>query len=379
MNRYFQEDCPVLAGCLTDHTAWVRDELEASGLAAKGVHALVLGGGYGRGEGGVLIDAEGEASLFNDLDYFLFTDNPGDRRLRKWIDRIELEGTRELGIDVEIKALPKSDIGDPSTSMMFFDLIAGHHVVWGDGAFLENLVDDLNPARIAPVEASRLLWNRGSGLYFALCRIRARQEMDFVQRNHQKCILALCDALLCSRGEYAASVTERLERVRAGKAGELGDELLPLYEKAVEFKLRPEIVECRWRDMAAENSVVCESWEKVFLEVEGRRMGKEFQSLKDYAARGKGLFRGEVPMWKGPLFALRDGLRYRSCLKPVWDYPRAALMRALCCLLDQKNHPTALAHVGDFLPGCNEATAQSSLPPIVQWESCYADWWRRYS
>ena len=48
-------------------------------LGERCPEALILGGGYGRGERGVVRDLEGRPCFFNDLDYFVFTKQPSHR------------------------------------------------------------------------------------------------------------------------------------------------------------------------------------------------------------------------------------------------------------------------------------------------------------
>ena len=81
----------------------LRSRIEADPSVAAKVEAVVLGGGYGRGEGGVLVNADGSEELFNDLDYFLFATDPDDAALLAVVHGIERDGTEELGIDVDVK------------------------------------------------------------------------------------------------------------------------------------------------------------------------------------------------------------------------------------------------------------------------------------
>ncbi len=377
---YFPGEHLQLRASLEAHFRRLREAMEAPGAPRGKVSALVLGGGYGRGEGGVLANEGGGESLFNDLDYFLFAETPEAPAVRRWVREVEAAESRALGIDVEIKCLARREVErGVAGSMMFLDLALGHEVVWGEAGWLAELGGRLDPAHLPLAEATRLLWNRGSGLYFALCRIGARREPEFVWRNHQKCALALGDASLCAEGRYHPSSVERLRRLRAGEAGDVSDELLERYGIAAEFKLHPRPCARTWEELRADNAALRAMWEGVFLRVESRRTGREFESLEAYAAGRRRLFGGEVPLWRAPLFALRDALRYRACLKPVWDYPRAALMRALCCLLDLGNHPTALGRVGEFLPAGAPVAGVRGTPALQQWERSYEDWWRRYS
>ena len=94
---------------------------------------LVLGGGYGRGEGGVSVDEKGQAHAHNDLDYFLFVESLEDvpdlvQRIRA-IEHIESE---LLAVDVEIQALPLSSIKGQAHTLMMADLANGRDTVFGD-------------------------------------------------------------------------------------------------------------------------------------------------------------------------------------------------------------------------------------------------------
>ena len=126
------------------------------------------------------------AGFSNDLDYFLFDEGPAAPRLQAWCRQLERAESAALGIDVEIKCLRADSIGDAGRSMMYADLVAGHVVVAGDAGFLAEMREGLDFSRIEPEEATRLLWNRGSGMFFSRCRMGDDAEMAFVIRNHAK-------------------------------------------------------------------------------------------------------------------------------------------------------------------------------------------------
>jgi len=67
------------------------------------VRALILGGGYGRDEGGVLI-SKGKEYTFNDYDFFVIIDQVS-QRIKKRIDRqfhdLHKKLTPVIGIDVD--------------------------------------------------------------------------------------------------------------------------------------------------------------------------------------------------------------------------------------------------------------------------------------
>ena len=363
--RYFDGDHPGLEARLTRHFGRVREAFEEQGWRGS----LVLGGGYGRGEGGVAQGPEGEA-FSNDLDYFLFADTPGDARLGAWCRRIERAESAELGIDVEIKCLRADSIGDAGRSMMFADLVAGHLVVAGDAGFLAEMRDGLDFSRIDPEEATRLLWNRGSGMFFSRCRMGADAEMIFVIRNHAKLKLALGDAWLCLNGQYTSKCRERGERLaRTDLPAEFAD-LRPWHEQGVAFKFHPITGGLTWPQLEEESRCLIAAWGRVYLAVEARRLDRPLTEFAGYLAMPRLLPRSSFA--RNLAFALRDKLRRGGFIRPLGDYPRAGLMRVLPCLLGLT--PGGVAEAARFLPPPAGDRAQ-----VRTWASVYQKWWSHYA
>ncbi len=363
--RYFEGNYPELEARLDGHLARIRQSYAAGGWRG----ALVLGGGYGRGEGGVMAGPHG-AGFSNDLDYFLFDDAPGDGRLVAWCRETERVESAELGIDVEIKCLRADSISDPSRSMMFADLVAGHVVAAGDGGFLTRLRADLDFSRIEPAEATRLLWNRGSGLYFARCRMGRDDQLGFVIRNHAKVKLALGDAWLCIHGQYSSQCRERARRLAATELPAELAALRPWHAAGVDFKFRPFADGMTWPELALESRQLTEAWGRLFLLVESRRLQRPLSGFAPYLDLARVL--PEFPAAKNLVLALRDRLKRGGFIRPLGDYPRAGLMRALPCLLDLT--AGGVAEAGRFLP---PPTAAPMEP--ASWEVIYTQWWSYYA
>src|SRR5262245_48601226 len=77
-------------------------------IPSRLLHAILLGGGYGRGEGGVLATAEGQQP-YNDLEFYVLLGGPGllnQRRFSHPVHRAAEDLTALAGIDVEFKLLP---------------------------------------------------------------------------------------------------------------------------------------------------------------------------------------------------------------------------------------------------------------------------------
>ena len=363
--RYFEGSHPELERRLENHFSRVRVLFEKRGL--KG--SLVLGGGYGRGEGGVMMDA-GEPGFSNDLDYFLFDDGPADPGLNAWCREIERAESPVLGIDVEIKCLRADSIGDASRSMMFADLVAGHVVVAGDAGFLAKMSGDLDFSRIEADEATRLLWNRGSGMFFSRCRMGRDEEMGYVIRNHAKLKLALGDAWLCLNGRYTSKCRERGARLADCDLPASVPALREWHAEGVDFKFRPFSGGVTWPQLEEEAGNLIAAWGAVYLAAEEKRLNLRISGFAAYLAMPR-LLQGSS-FTKNLLLALRDKLKRGAFIRPLGDYPRTGLMRALPCLLGIT--PGGVAEAGRFLP---LPAGDASQPQ--SWEGVYSKWWAYYA
>jgi hypothetical protein len=333
-------------------------------LGPKSPEAIVLGGGYGRGEGGIATAPDGSPCFFNDLDYFIFTDSPEDpatvHALREW----EREESAVMGIDVEGKCLPKSDLTETSGSMMFYDLVTAQTIVSGPEDFFEAYKAMANPERIAPIEATRLLWNRGSGLLFARADLEGGGDLSVVHRNQAKAKLALGDALLTIRGKYRAYVRERQALLR--ELSSVDPRIAELHEVGVAFKLRPTLTP-QIEELQATQRELTQLWRSCFLEVESARLKHRFENPQAYATYPGKLFADSSTL-KNVLLSVRDRLKRGGCLHPVSDYPRAALQRALVLLLQDEPDYAAVSRLFGEPITTLEGAARS-----------YTKWWQFYS
>jgi hypothetical protein len=335
--RYFPGDAPDLRERLDRYLAGLGERLGKAEFAGQ-VMFLLLAGGYGRGEGGIFEEG-GRRSLYNDLEFYLVLGGGNqERAARRWCEEESHTGERETGIEVEFKILYLRALGNAEPSMFYYDLLAAHWLVFGDAALVASLPDRLRDgAKIPAHEATRLLFNRGSGLFYSRYLMEeegGKGDLTFVERNHAKARLAFADAVLALNGGYVWSCRTRHERL----AGELArrpanfEQLVAWHETAVEFKFHPrhegvgiEILIERQRSLEA-------AWSDLFLWVESTRLAREFRSAGEYGSYNGRLF-PEFPIMRNLALHARDRLR-RGKGPGAWaDYPRAPLQRALALLL----------------------------------------------
>ena len=229
---YSKSADPRVERQISDALDGIRAVFAASPESAA-VRAVVLGGGYGRGEGGVTPDG----MPYNDMDFFVVMNGtkptPG---LRALLDAISAEWKQKLSIDIDfscVKSLKR--LYRDADTLLIQELFAGCRIVFGD----EHIFDDAprRPFSELPwTEAARLLLNRGAGLLFARQRANDPSEADFVQRNLHKAALGCGDAILIVHHDYHSTGTERLEALKKYYEASW---LIPDYEAALAFKYAP--------------------------------------------------------------------------------------------------------------------------------------------
>src|ERR1041385_8342203 len=92
------------------------------------LQGIALGGGYGRGEGGVLKTAVGDQP-YNDLEFYVFARGPtwfNERCYASALHRAGEELSRTAGVEVEFKITSLAKLRRSPPSMFYYDLVLGH-------------------------------------------------------------------------------------------------------------------------------------------------------------------------------------------------------------------------------------------------------------
>ena len=263
MGRHVAGEMPELDRLVDDACAGIGREIDA--LCVPSLAGVVLGGGYGRGEGGVRENSALELqlksptlTLSNDLDFFAITEDGAPEAesvaaIGDALKPISEKWTANLGIDVDFTVKTPWRIRHDQERLMIQELLRGYYDVAGKkGEELFAGMERVDAAKLPWMEAARLLMNRGMGLLLAKCKIESVEckidgssavesrmpdaEHDFVVRNINKCILGAGDARLIARHAYTWRAEDR--------ARALGD---ALYGAAVEWKFRPKAEPvCDW-------------------------------------------------------------------------------------------------------------------------------------
>jgi hypothetical protein len=303
-------------------------------IPERHLQAIVLGGGYGRGEGGVYTSPSGEEP-YNDLEFYLFVDGPlilRERQYRRAIADLTHEWSEKTGLEFEAKILTFEKIQRSPVTMFYHDLVVGHRWLWGK---LHDFVDCEHQRaahRIPLHEATRLLMNRSSGLLFSAALFDSGDfDPDFVRRNISKAQLALGDVVLTAFGRYHSSCRERhrrLEKLEPAASAPWLDRIIHHHAVGVEFKLHPYKSDEGASVLRAAHAEITRLAGSIFLWLEERRLNVPFQIHRHYAF-------DQTP--KHPdTRAVRNSLINLKTFGPSvisTRYPRERLLESLALLL----------------------------------------------
>ncbi|HWF19271.1 MAG TPA: hypothetical protein VG754_08385 [Verrucomicrobiae bacterium] len=350
-------------------------------IPAGRLQLLVLGGGYGRGQGGVLRTDEGDKP-YNDLEFYVFVRGNlflAERRHRVALQELGEHLSPEMGLHVEFKLYSLEKLRRGQISMYSYDLVAGHKIIYGGEKLFRGCEHHLAPEQIPASEATRLLFNRCSGLLLVRNLLRSPnlnpEQSDFIGRNLAKAQLGFGDAILTLFGLYHWDCRERHERLNTLKPFDPPSWLSQVrhhHAEGVLFKLHPQRATNSRDELGSQFAELHELGRRIWLWIEGRRLNRVFKSARDYSLND---------LKKCP-----DSTLVRNCLLNLKTYgprapftggfsryPREKLFNALTILLWDDNVPHERAVLQRLQ---NQLRARST-----RWEdliSAYMRLWQTY-
>ncbi len=201
--------------------------------------AIVLYGGYGRGEGSWYQDPPGTWHPYNDYDILIVTTQHPPRPR---VIEVEKSLAEEIGIRwIDISLKTPHALRSAHPSILNYDTKYASRVLYGDSTILDQM-PDIDPSQLPGVEAKILYTTR---LYtFLGCLDESgfdetlRNEASRFFRNQMaKAVLGVIDVMLLAQGRYDSSYRERTRRILELHPDRA--DLQRLCQWALEEKLRP--------------------------------------------------------------------------------------------------------------------------------------------
>ena len=290
---------PAIDAFVEQHLQAVIDEVSV--LMGRDLHAIILSGGFGRGEGSVLVHGQDDYHIVNDYDIEVVYREPFGRLLSKLWQHLRysrgiLDIANRLADRFDIKQIDLCLRGLESftavsiPTLAGFDLQSGHRLLFGDRDPVD-LMPALSASDIPVFEGAWLLRNRAIGLLLANFYLRDgeldpdKREYFYIEIN--KAILAMGDALFILKKCYTSSYAERARQLSILDADGVPNwvEVKALYRAAARHKLFPG--DDMYPDIhpAALWLQVNRLLTEFLLYYESCRLDVSFTSIADYLAR----------------------------------------------------------------------------------------------
>ncbi len=194
-----------------EHLAIVRDCIIGSGLKPI---ALVLGGSFGRGEGGIRRDGAGNRLPVNDYDVYIVTEGDLSPVARFKLRHLGRALASKLGIwHVDLIPVNRHDLIGGRVRMAFYDLKCGSRVFFGDPSVISEIPYEAN-GRIPSEEVRDLLINRMVTLMEGHPTVSPNLPSDQKARQIAKVYFAITDSRLVEHGVYETLYREKTKRLR---------------------------------------------------------------------------------------------------------------------------------------------------------------------
>lgn len=307
--------------------------LEAVEAVGSNLLAIVLTGGYGRSEGGIVVE-NGIEKPYNDLDLVPIIESY-DYELNDKLMPVSQKYAEKLNIHVDFsRPLTPSMIKNLPHKLMWQDVLNGHIVLYGDQEIFKANMPSYMKKPLPVIEASHLLLNRGAGLIWSTAILEGhikKEEDDFVRRNYYKAALAIGDALLIFFNSHQTSYRGRddlLRKLLPTVKVSNSQILQSLYEKSLQFKFSPD----KFNDFKADISALKElsaMLVEIFLFIESKRCNRMFSNAKMYSKATFIREQSEHLLRKFPRNLYHNLKARRLSLR----YPREKLYRLLPVLL----------------------------------------------
>ncbi|MFX0196252.1 MAG: hypothetical protein ACFFCW_09040 [Candidatus Hodarchaeota archaeon] len=250
------------------------------------VEAIVLIGGFGRGEGGVIIN-EKEIRPFHDYDFALVPKGKllNEKQLMQLSGEFE---ERFLINEVSLWQITNKRLTTAPLTVHNYEMKCGHKVIWGNQLIFDTM-PEYNSHDIPLFEATRLLYNRALDFMKAQHLLNKKsptiREKVYFLNSCNKVTLAIGESILLWQKKYHFSYRKRRDLFRRIRDLPFGDDsIVSSLTHAIDFKLNPDLDRYESLDRESLCQQIRELHERYFGFIERQRLDTDFGNWNEYAS-----------------------------------------------------------------------------------------------
>jgi len=253
-------------------------------ISKQDIKALVLLGGYGKGEGGTIF-IDGVNRPHNNFDLLLITENStqvGKRNIKKIVTQKMKAVSKKLDIGIDISVMSEAKIRSMPTRVLWYDMKEGHKTLLGD----KKLIPSLPHLRrdIPSWDMRNLMVNRGSLLLINTVCLQKTDSDHNIQKliikHTMKAIIGYGDALLYFLGQYHWSYREKLNRILSHDG--ISIKFKRIYDSAISFRISPNYQYYLEKDLGKWQQEVCKQLNDTHIECEAKRLNRSGLCWENY-------------------------------------------------------------------------------------------------
>ncbi len=273
---------------IKEHLDFITHQVR-EGIGYDHILSIILLGGYGRGEGGVVRENHTE-QVFNDYDLYIIVKDyiPITKHFRTLIQQIASHCSQAVGIEVDLFALKLSTYKKLPIGLMNYEAKYGSRIIFGAPELIQEM-PDYNLSEIPLVEGTRLLLNRGALLIY--CRALLFKKISLTKEEHRICIkylfkaqLAMGDTLLLHHGLYSIPYIEKRQTIQSISQSYYPrfNELKACYLEAIHFKFDIDFSLYEDKSLQEWFGSLSELFLDYYVWFEAQRLSLPFSNINEY-------------------------------------------------------------------------------------------------
>ncbi|QOR61944.1 hypothetical protein ACM66Z_00170 [Sulfurovum sp. ST-21] len=244
--------------------------------------ALILIGGYGRGEGGIVLE-NGKYRPHNNLDLlYIHNGNISTETVELANSKLQ-DISKKYDIGIDMSAISKQKLMRLNGLVVSYDMRFGHRTLLGDSTFLKEH-EAFSLYSIDPADVRQLLVNRGTLLLINRVLLSkpllTKNEKKLIIKHAIKAIIGYGDALLYFNNAYHWSYAQK--QVNMSELKNIDKSIKDLYSQAILFRFMPDYDSYLTKDLKAWNDTLIRTLSSIHLECEKINLSENDLNWENY-------------------------------------------------------------------------------------------------